>query len=322
MARRNWLARTGTGLNKFKDLITGTIFQFVNWPDTVDQNGTPFAAEYMNEFVQFEDLGTGLTHDGTTVTAQPAINAASADATAKANAAEAAAKAASRPITWTPSAADVGAVPTSRTVNGKALSSNITLSASDVGAETPSGAQVKANSAAAASVPLTQKGAANGVATLGSDGLIPASQLATRKMSSYAEAVWSETIAASGVIDKTIIINTSNYSEIRISFQSQPTFTTADIRFIKLLDNTLMRIVRGTNYDRWAVWRPEQLGGTYIGYVNNKTYAEYALGSNDSNFINLIGIDVLDANLIFHFQNVFSNSSSMNTQVMVEVYKR
>lgn len=39
-----------------------------------------------------------------------------------------------RPDTWTPSAADVGAVPTSRTVNGKALSSDITLSAGDVGA--------------------------------------------------------------------------------------------------------------------------------------------------------------------------------------------
>ena len=39
-----------------------------------------------------------------------------------------------RPSNWTPTAADVGAVPTSRTVNGKALSSNITLSASDVGA--------------------------------------------------------------------------------------------------------------------------------------------------------------------------------------------
>ena len=39
-----------------------------------------------------------------------------------------------RPNTWTPSAADVGAVPTGRTVNGKALSSNISLSASDVGA--------------------------------------------------------------------------------------------------------------------------------------------------------------------------------------------
>lgn len=43
------------------------------------------------------------------------------------------AKAASKP-TYT--ASDVGAVPTSRTVNGKALSANITLAASDVGAAT------------------------------------------------------------------------------------------------------------------------------------------------------------------------------------------
>ena len=39
-----------------------------------------------------------------------------------------------RPSTWTPTASEVGAVPTSRTVNGKALSSNITLDADDVGA--------------------------------------------------------------------------------------------------------------------------------------------------------------------------------------------
>ena len=39
-----------------------------------------------------------------------------------------------RPDTWTPTASDVGAVPTSRTVNGKALSRNISLTASDVGA--------------------------------------------------------------------------------------------------------------------------------------------------------------------------------------------
>ena len=39
-----------------------------------------------------------------------------------------------RPSTWTPSAADVGAVPTSRTINNKALSANISLTASDVGA--------------------------------------------------------------------------------------------------------------------------------------------------------------------------------------------
>ena len=53
-----------------------------------------------------------------------------------------------RPDTWTPSATDVGAVPTSRTVNGKALSQDISLSASDVGARpdtwTPSAADVGA----------------------------------------------------------------------------------------------------------------------------------------------------------------------------------
>lgn len=39
-----------------------------------------------------------------------------------------------RPNTWLPTAAEVGAVPTSRTVNGKALSADISLSAADVGA--------------------------------------------------------------------------------------------------------------------------------------------------------------------------------------------
>ena len=53
-----------------------------------------------------------------------------------------------RPDTWTPSAADVGAVPTSRTVNGQELSQDISLAASDVGARpdtwTPSAADVGA----------------------------------------------------------------------------------------------------------------------------------------------------------------------------------
>lgn len=39
-----------------------------------------------------------------------------------------------RSSTWTPTAADVGAVPTSRKVNGKALTADISLSAVDVGA--------------------------------------------------------------------------------------------------------------------------------------------------------------------------------------------
>ena len=53
-----------------------------------------------------------------------------------------------RPNTWMPTANDVGAVPTSTTVNGKALSSNISLSAQDVGARpdtwTPTAADVGA----------------------------------------------------------------------------------------------------------------------------------------------------------------------------------
>ena len=123
------------------------------------------------------------------------------------------------------SASDVGAVPTGRTVNGKALSTNISLSYSDVGAaeaehshsyagsSSAGGAATTAlactgNSATATALKTAQKitvgnkehsfdgstainfslsdigaiatsakGVANGVATLGSDGKIPSSQL-------------------------------------------------------------------------------------------------------------------------------------------------
>ncbi len=56
-----------------------------------------------------------------------------------------------RPDTWTPSAADVGAVPAARKVNGKVLSADISLSAADVGARpsswTPTAADVGAKAA-------------------------------------------------------------------------------------------------------------------------------------------------------------------------------
>lgn len=51
-------------------------------------------------------------------------------------------------------------VPVDTTINGKPLSENVSLSAADVGA-----------------IPSTEKGQANGVATLGSDGKVPSSQL-------------------------------------------------------------------------------------------------------------------------------------------------
>lgn len=55
---------------------------------------------------------------------------------------------------------DTNLVPVTRKVNGKALSEDISLSASDVGA-----------------IPATEKGAASGVASLGSDGKVPSGQL-------------------------------------------------------------------------------------------------------------------------------------------------
>lgn len=57
-------------------------------------------------------------------------------------------------------AALAGKVPTSRKVNGKALSSDVTLAAADVGA-----------------IAATDKGAANGVASLDGNGKVPESQL-------------------------------------------------------------------------------------------------------------------------------------------------
>lgn len=51
-------------------------------------------------------------------------------------------------------------VPVTTTINGKPLSENVSLSAADVGA-----------------IPDTEKGQPNGVATLGSDGKVPSSQL-------------------------------------------------------------------------------------------------------------------------------------------------
>lgn len=53
----------------------------------------------------------------------------------------------------------------------------VVLAASDVGAETPTGAQAKVDALGATVIPLTQKGAVNGVATLDGTGKIPSAQL-------------------------------------------------------------------------------------------------------------------------------------------------
>lgn len=82
-------------------------------------------------------------------------------------------------------ASDVSAVPTTRTVNNKALSGNITLSASDVGAvpttRTVNGKALSTNISLTASdvsaLASSLKGAANGVATLDANSKVPVAQL-------------------------------------------------------------------------------------------------------------------------------------------------
>ncbi len=47
--KHNWMKRLGTGLNKFRDTITNTVFQLVNEPDTITQEGTPIREDWLNE---------------------------------------------------------------------------------------------------------------------------------------------------------------------------------------------------------------------------------------------------------------------------------
>ena len=96
--------------NEKQDKLTGTQGQVVGFDE--DGNAVPQAAP-----------NTGVTSfNGRT----GAVTPQSGDYTAE--------MVGARPSTWTPSAEDIGAVPTSRTVNGKALSENISLTADDVGA--------------------------------------------------------------------------------------------------------------------------------------------------------------------------------------------
>lgn len=57
------------------------------------------------------------------------------------------------------------------------LTGAVVLTAGAIGAETPAGAQTKVDALGSTVVPLTQKGAANGVATLDGTGKVPSAQL-------------------------------------------------------------------------------------------------------------------------------------------------
>lgn len=111
-------------------------------------------------------------------------------------------------------ASQVGAVPTTRTVNSKALSGNITLTASDVGARPaswmPTAAQVGAATPSSqktvtltvsgwsASAPYTQKLAVSGLATSSNGDIAVAQSATTAQREAARKAIMSVTAQTSG----------------------------------------------------------------------------------------------------------------------------
>ena len=130
-------------------------------PKTRKVNGKALSADITLNASDVSAAASGHTHSGYVPTTRKVNN-----------------KALSADISLT--ASDVGAaasghthsnyVPTTRKVNGKALSADITLGASDVGAAPTSHSHSNY-------LTTSQRGAANGVASLGDDGKVPASQL-------------------------------------------------------------------------------------------------------------------------------------------------
>ncbi len=131
-------------------------------------------------------------------------------------------------------------VPNTRTVNGHALSSDITISKSDVGL---------GNVLNVAQIPASEKGTANGVATLDSAGKVPAAQLP-----SYVDDV----IELSGVVSGT------TYSELTVG---KMYYNTTSKKII-----TATSATAGTSSDPETGKIYSYVGTTGSGFTQNMIY--------------------------------------------------
>lgn len=79
--KNTWLARIGTGLNKFKNTGTATDLVLTPDPDTITQAGTPFSAAWLNNIeagvAQAQVLEFAGTPTGTAATGQLALDTSS-----------------------------------------------------------------------------------------------------------------------------------------------------------------------------------------------------------------------------------------------------
>lgn len=123
---------------------------------TLDGNGKIVAAQMPDTGGSAEEVQAHLDdHIADTVKHVTAAERTDWNSKAAGNHTHTAAQVGARPEDWLPTAAEINAVPTSRTVNGQALSADISLTAADVG-----------------SIPASEKEAAGGVPALDSTGKI------------------------------------------------------------------------------------------------------------------------------------------------------
>lgn len=134
-------------------------------------------------------------------------------------------------------AAEVGAVPTSRTVNSKALSANITLSASDVGALPSSAEVVKYTAQTLTTAQKTQARTNIGAGTSSFSGSY--NDLTNKPTIPSAYTLPAATASALGGVKSGGDISVASDGTVTVTKESLPAYTSAD-------EGKVLRIVNGT----------------------------------------------------------------------------
>ena len=198
----------------------------------------------------------------------------------------------------TVTASDVGAVPTTRTVNGKALSADISLSASDVSA-----------------IPSSQKGAASGVAELDSSGKVPSSQLP-----SYVDDVLEYTNKAS-------FPTTGETGKIYVDKATNLTYRWSGTAYVEISPSLALGETSSTAY------RGDYGAAAYAHAVTNKgsafTSGLYKITTNSEGHVTAatavqksditgLGIPGTDTNTTYTAQTTSIGSASTGTAISAD----
>ncbi|MDP4109320.1 MAG: hypothetical protein Q8878_04750 [Bacillota bacterium] len=269
-----------------------TLAQFKTWLAITSSNISDFAAAVRSTVL------TGLsTATNTAVTATDTVLSAfgklQAQITANLSTLTSHTGNASNPHGTT--AAQVGAVPSARTVNGKQLSADIALYAADVGAETPGGAQAKANAALTAAI------------TALNNKVLPA-QIVT--------ATWNESVAAGATVIKTIPHSLGTVPfKIRLIFVNGGESALVETTYDGANYNHIA--ASKTNAITPGVWKPEMISG----YIMSGSYGSPSLGGGSSGPFRLDSIMFSSTGINFNICNTATGANNLYLSVVMEVYR-